>query len=295
MKRFFFSIITSIILWPAHDSLAATFRDVPEDYWASGEIAYLVAQGVVKGTNDQFRPNDHVKRIQAAEMIVKALHLRTTNRPNPHLKDMNPNDYGYEYVAALIDEGIMSGHNGYFKPQEPLTRGQMAKILTEAFQLDHLFPCDFRDLSPDDWTYHYVASLTEHSIATGYTDGTFRPNATVTRAQFAVLMARALSDEWKRAILWQVVDAAWDEQGALALRINVKNNFLHTVDLKQATIAVVGHDKVIAEGSFTFTDKELYLQPNETTLLSLSFDPSLVYTDSADWNEVSLYVKPTWQ
>lgn len=296
MKRIFFCFFVSILLLPATHSLAAVpFRDVPNDYWAKEEIHYLVQQGIVKGTNGQFRPNEPIKRIQAAEIIARALQLRTINRPNPQLKDIKPGDDGYEYVAALVDEGIMEGNNGYFKPRDTLTRGQMAKILAEAFQLDHIFPCDFRDLSSTDWTYHYVASLVDHHITTGYSDGTYRPNTTLTRAQFAVFMARAMNNEFNRAVLWNVVNYQWDKQGGLALLVEVKNNFLHAVDISQADFAIVAGDDVIADGMFTFAANELRLASKQTTRISLFFTSPLVYTEPTDLAYVRVYSKTKWR
>jgi hypothetical protein len=290
VKRIFLSLFAFILLFPASHSFAATtFRDVPTNYWAKEEIDYLVKRGIIKGIDGKFRPNDSLKRMQAAEMLVKALGLRTANRPDPHFKDLKLGDYGYEYAAALADEGIMTGSNGYFKPWDTLTRGQMAKILAEAFQFGYVFPSSFKDILSTDWTYHYVASLVGHHITTGYPDDTYRPNATLTRAQFSAFMARALNDEFKRAVLWNIVDYQWDEQGGLTVLAEVKNNFLNTVDISQADLAIVMNDDVIADGMFTFEVNELRLASKQTKRVVLSFDPTLVYIEPTDLVHVHVY------
>lgn len=152
-KRILAAFLTLVLLIPAHPGLAAVnFQDVPSDYWAKKEISYLVDQQIIRGyKNGLFGANDSIKRMQAAEILVKALGLSTENRPNPNFKDIQPGDYGYEFAATVADEGIITGSNGYFKPWEPLTRGQMAKILAEAYGLQYAFGSDFVDVGSDHW------------------------------------------------------------------------------------------------------------------------------------------------
>jgi hypothetical protein len=294
MKRIVLWLFTLILLLPATHSFAATtFSDVPSNYWAKEEIDYLVAQKIIQGKGGKFRPNDALKRMQAAEMLVKALGLSTANRPDPNFKDLKRGDYGYEYAATLADEGIMTGSNGYFKPWDTLTRGQMAKILAEAFRLGYVFDSNFKDVAPTDWTYHYVTSLVGNHITTGYPDNTYRPNAKLTRAQFSAFMARTLNDEFKRAVLWNIVDYEWDKQGGLTLLVEVKNNFLNTVEVSQADLALVMNNDIIADGMFTFEVNELRLAPKQTEQIVLSFDPTLVYIEPTDLTNVEVYSQTT--
>ena len=54
---------------------------------------------------------------------------------------------------------------------------------------------DFPDVSPDDWFYGYIAWVHDSGLITGYEDGTFRPNAPITREELAALLVRTMGLE----------------------------------------------------------------------------------------------------
>jgi hypothetical protein len=164
------------------------FSDVPEGYWAKKEIEYLVQEGIITGYDDgTFKPEKLVTRLQAAMMLVRALGLDTNNRPDPGFKDIQKGDYGYEYVAAVVDEGIFSKANT-FNPDQPLTRGQMAKILVKAFELKGDYQGEIIDV-PKEFE-SYVRVLAANGITKLYNYNTYKPNEVVKRAHFAVFFAR---------------------------------------------------------------------------------------------------------
>jgi hypothetical protein len=114
---------------------STTFLDVKSNYWAKKEIDYLTNLGIIKGySNGKFGINDSVKRAQVAIMLVRALKLNTNNRPNPEFSDIPTNHYAYKEIATVVDEGLFSKAEK-FNPEGTLTRGQMSKIFSEAFNL----------------------------------------------------------------------------------------------------------------------------------------------------------------
>ena len=83
----------------------------------------MAGEGIINGySNGKFGPNDTIKRIDAARMIVRALDLDTKNRPDPMLKDIKKGTNGYDIASTVVDEGIFQGNNGYFYPNQTLTR-----------------------------------------------------------------------------------------------------------------------------------------------------------------------------
>jgi hypothetical protein len=189
-------------LYPGEKSQAATsFSDVQ---LYKEEIKFLKEKQVIQGyPNNQFRPDAPLKRIQAVNMILREKgwqpdKLSAKDVSNPHFSDIRPGDYGYPAVAKAVELGIITGktdsNNGskYFDPWGTLTRGQMAKILANAYELDMKASSSFTDVSPKHWTFPYVSSLVKHQITTGYDNHTFRPNAPLTRAHFSVFLARHL-------------------------------------------------------------------------------------------------------
>jgi hypothetical protein len=290
LLRVFASVLAVMLALPAMNASAAIqFPDVNSSYWAYNEIHYLADQQIIRGKDGKFNPEDSIKRMQAAEMLVKALGLSTANRPNPNFKDIKPGDYGYEYAATLADEGIMTGSNGYFKPWDTLTRGQMAKILSEAYGLTYVFGSSFYDVDFDSWLYDYVSCLVDNHITTGYDDNTYRPNAKLKRSQFSAFMARVMEDSFKPAVLFKAVGYEWDQDGGLTLQVEVKNNFSYPVEVTDTLIAVTADDEWITDDWFEFAPNALYLNAKQSKQIQLYFQPDYVYIEPADLTDILLF------
>ncbi|WP_456273195.1 S8 family serine peptidase [Bacillus sp. AK031] len=176
-----------------------SFNDLYSTFWAKDAIEALNVRGIINGYDSgEFGVADEISRIQAAQMIVRALDLDTSNRPNPNLKDVKPGDYGYDVIATVADEGIMTGNDeGKFNVWGTLTRAQMAKILVEAYDLEGSAKSSFKDVPAGYWAAGYIDTLAANGITTGYDDNTFKPQDKITRSQFAMFLARILDDRFK--------------------------------------------------------------------------------------------------
>ncbi|AZK45121.1 PQQ-binding-like beta-propeller repeat protein [Paenibacillus lentus] len=100
---------------------------------------------------------------------------------------------GYIKRAAL--EGIVSGYpDGSFKPNRPLTRVEFAVMLAGAMKWEgDAVAVIFTDHDQiGAWAKSSVAQAVQAGIISGYEDGSFRPNAPITRAEMAAMIARAL-------------------------------------------------------------------------------------------------------
>ncbi|WP_159888633.1 S-layer homology domain-containing protein [Paenibacillus puerhi] len=88
---------------------------------------------------------------------------------------------------------ILGFPDGEFKPNYSLTRAELAAIvarLTENKKLNTLLP--YSDVSEDHWAANYIRIATKYNYFGGYEDGTFRPEAPVSRGELAIVMARYL-------------------------------------------------------------------------------------------------------
>lgn len=86
----------------------------------------------------------------------------------------------------------LTAENGQIRPDELLTRGELAKILhtlLSPYNKNFTGPQPFSD-KMDDETGKAAAYLASYGILSGYSDGTFRPERQVSRAEFAVLLHR---------------------------------------------------------------------------------------------------------
>ncbi|NOU66644.1 DNRLRE domain-containing protein [Paenibacillus sp. LMG 31461] len=80
-----------------------------------------------------------------------------------------------------------------FRPDQPITRAELATLLTRTLGIKSSHAnTAFKDLSLTDWFNDSVNAAVEGGIITGYEDGTFRPNQTITREEMAVMIDRAL-------------------------------------------------------------------------------------------------------
>ncbi len=180
------------------DKKVKSFKDVKSNFWAKDAIETMNIMGVINGyTDGNFGVNDKVTRLQAATMIVRALDLNTENLPNPNFNDVKKGDNGYDVIAAIAHAGIMNGYNGNFNPKATLSRAEMAKILVDAYDLEGSTNDRFSDVPFGHWAADYVNTLVANELVAGYPDGSFKPNKTITRAEFVTLLARVTDDRFK--------------------------------------------------------------------------------------------------
>lgn len=115
-----------------------------------------------------------------------------TEAATPILKDLQQEQYYYDAVNILLNRGILHGYPDLtYRPQEPVTRGQAAIVLANYLGLDlkDVKNPGFTDVSESHKYYSSIAALVEKGIIQGYEDGTFREEATLTRAEMAKMIA----------------------------------------------------------------------------------------------------------
>lgn len=173
-----------------------TYIDVHHNDSNYDVIDYLTYLGVVKGTGDgQFHPQSNVTNRQVALMLVRALKKQgMVFYENPGYKDVKIYDDGYKEIAIATQLGIFPKEE-YFRPHQAITRDEMARALTRAFELNINTDYTFKDVDSNYWAHSYISTIASYNITTGYQDGTFRPKQTLTRSQFAAFVARALVPE----------------------------------------------------------------------------------------------------
>jgi hypothetical protein len=177
---------------------AATFSDLQSSHRFYEEMLFLEAEGIITGYPDgTFRPDGEVTRAAAAIMIGRALELNGQQRATV-FSDVGADQKASGYIASAVNAGIIQGYpDGTYRPNETVTRGQMAIFLSRAFNLTEEAATPFKDISPSMASYLHIKRIVEEKLTQGYEDHTFRPNVKVTRAQFSAFLARALNDEFK--------------------------------------------------------------------------------------------------
>lgn len=171
-------------------------------YWGS---RYIGAKRVKNFTTATPKPAEKPVEKPAEEVKPKEDPLPTradiavalTNKLNLEaekevsvFEDVSNNHPEIASIAAVAEAGIFTGNNGAFMPNGNLTRGQLAKVLVEAFNLKGRTPVKFTDVPDDHWATEYIEILYYNDITTGYLDGSFGLNDYVTKKQLETFIER---------------------------------------------------------------------------------------------------------
>lgn len=124
----------------AQPAWASSFTDVPADHWAetSGIIDRAVAEGIIKGTDNgdgtvSLRPDAPVTRAEAATML-----MRIAGADDNGYSQINQTSFvdipsGAWYIPSInwaAETGILTGSGGYARPNDPISRQELACMLT---------------------------------------------------------------------------------------------------------------------------------------------------------------------
>ena len=154
----------------------------------SEHIAYLGGYG-----NGKFGPTDCMTRAQAAQMFYNLL-LNKNVDITVKFTDVPADAWYGNAVHTLASLGIIKGiGNDQFAPNRTITRAEFAVIAMRFANISATVTNPFTDIASNDWYYSAVTSAVSYGWITGYSDGTFRPYATITRAEVATIVNRMLA------------------------------------------------------------------------------------------------------
>ena len=152
-------------------------------------VAYIM--GYPDGT---VQPKGEITRAEACTIFFRLLtdssrdyYFSKTN----DYTDVNAGDWFNNAISTLSNAGIVTGYNdGTFRPNQPITRGEMAKIIANFANLNKGTK-SFTDLS-GHWSKTYVELAAGNGWIAGYPDSSFRPDQKITRAETVTMINRVL-------------------------------------------------------------------------------------------------------
>ena len=152
-------------------------------------VAYIM--GYPDGT---VQPEGEITRAEACTIFFRLLTDSSRDyyfaRTNDY-SDVNRGDWFNNAISTLSNAGIVTGYNdGTFRPNQPITRGEMAKIIANFANLSKGGK-SFTDLS-GHWSKTYVELAAGNGWIAGYPDGSFRPDQKITRAETVTMINRVL-------------------------------------------------------------------------------------------------------
>jgi hypothetical protein len=95
----------------------------------------------------------------------------------------------------MLNPYIVGYDDNVFGPELPISREEVAtifaRLISNQIDMDKSYDSQFYDVTDEDWSKDYIGYLETFDILHGYDDGSFMPKAYITRAEMAVMMARA--------------------------------------------------------------------------------------------------------
>lgn len=183
--------------------------------------------------NGLFGPNDNMTRAQVARMFYNLL-LEKDVPVTVSFTDVPADAWYAEAVNTLASLGVIKGiGDGQFAPNRTITRAEFTVIAMRFANVSADVTNPFTDIATNDWYYTAVTSAVSYGWINGYSDGSFRPQATITRAEVVTIVNRMLNRTADRNFVDSNVTAQFDD---------VPNTYWAYYNIMEATIA---HDHSI--------------------------------------------------
>lgn len=171
---------------PRPDLPKGQYYDVSSKHWAKQAITELSLDNIISGYDgSEFLPKNDVTRAEAAVMVAKALGLKPVTG-STEFKDVPTSHWASGYINALAKADIVGGRSaGYYAPKSKITRAEITIILSRAFTMTATTSgVSFNDIA-NHKAKSSILKVASAEVASGYDDGSFRPNNNATRAEFA--------------------------------------------------------------------------------------------------------------
>uniref|UniRef100_UPI0013DD99B1 S-layer homology domain-containing protein n=1 Tax=Agathobaculum sp. Marseille-P7918 TaxID=2479843 RepID=UPI0013DD99B1 len=208
--------------------------------WLNTKDHAQYLNGYPEGT---FEPDNNMTRAEAAQMFYNLL-LNQDVESTVAFSDV-PSDAWYaKAVNTLASLGMINGvGDNKYEPDRSITRAEFTAIAMRFAELPTGGENSFSDVTQNDWFYDVVVGSIQYGWITGYPDGTFRPNATITRAEVTTITNRMLG---------RSADEAYVDGHAADLRqfSDLSKTHWAYYDIMEATNA---HDYTKADGAETWT------------------------------------------
>lgn len=152
----------------------------------------------IKGYPDgTVKPYGSITRAEVATILYRIMdddcverYYTTRNR----FYDVDSSKWYNTYVSTLANAGvIVDSNNGYFRPDEAITRAELAVMIAQFASTSTSNTSRFTDVFSTHWAYQEIGIAEKLGWIAGYPDGSFRPDATITRAEMVTMVNRALN------------------------------------------------------------------------------------------------------
>lgn len=151
-------------------------------------------EAYIRGYEDgSFRPDTGISRAETAVLFVRISQKEPD--ANSCFADVPAGSWYESSIETSASNGWVEGDgDGNFRPEESITRGEFAAIAARYLRLSGGSKKEFGDCE-GHWARGYIGALAEQGILEGYGDGSFRPDAKITRAEAVKILNGILGRE----------------------------------------------------------------------------------------------------
>lgn len=180
------------------DCPSAPYTDLSTGAWYHNATDYVIANGLMTGTGTStFSPD-----MTTTRAMIVSIFYRLEGGPSVNydmtFDDVAEGDWYAEAVRWGASEGVVNGYSAEeFGPNDPITREQMAAMLSKYAAYKGIDVSDRADLSVytdegsiSDWAYEVLSWANAEGMITGMTETTLVPQGNATRAQVAAILMR---------------------------------------------------------------------------------------------------------
>ncbi|MGE7271105.1 fibronectin type III domain-containing protein [Brevibacillus panacihumi] len=183
---------------PKPSEPAIEFTDIA-GHWAESSIMRAAENGIAGGYPDgTFKPNHSVTRAEFIVMLAGAMKLEGYGPTLMFSDHDHIGTWAKQAVAQAVEAGIVGGYeDGSFRPNERITRAEMAVMIARALKLQHnnYVSTGFADEEEiPHWVKGAVEAIRNQNLVSGRSGNRFAPNETATRAEAATILLRMLDN-----------------------------------------------------------------------------------------------------
>lgn len=181
---------------------ANAFADL-NGHWAKDKIGRWVDYGLVSGVaQDRFAPDASLSRAQLFA-IMNRLQNNTVKADISAFTDVKPGAWYYDDIAKAVAAGIAGGANGKMRPDDAITRQEVAVVFTKALGIDTSSTAGLDRFTDSgqiaDWARGAVSAAVANGFLNGYSNGGFGAANAMTRAEIVAMLDSTFSGYYNSA------------------------------------------------------------------------------------------------
>lgn len=250
-----------------------TFVDIA-NHWSREDVEIMAAKQIVNGYDGRiFAPERTVTRAEFAKMMVQALlnnpyyKMKMTDLARPLFIDVHEKAWYRPFVDTAAYYNIIQGSgNGLFRPENPITREEMAVMIIRVMNSEEevqwmkdqydakLIPAPFNDMNKtSSWAVGSVLLAQQKGIFRGDQNGNLRPRDYVTRGEAAAVLRRTMA-------LQGLLFTPKTIKGILQIStVEGEHLELKTTDESGETFVIIPSDDILKNKLLQYLNKEVIL------------------------------------